>query len=225
MGPLRPVVPHAAGPCHHCGESLTCCWRKGPAEKPHLCNACGSRWLAKKDLKGYYPGKRVTGKPSYQEDVSNGGSYYTHDDTEADFFNMKVPTKKRKKLSGSPVSSYQYAQNSDPRFVEPRSTFKRSIGTQTDPIKTQVIIIRDPSGAGVIPHPPSILERLPSGMGSLSRTTSFNKDGTGIPSSYLSRTSMDGNFVPSRPCPALFKGREALQSGADTTSTDTTERR
>jgi hypothetical protein len=67
-------------------------------------------------------------------------------------------------FSGSPVSSYQYAQNSDPRFVEPRSTFKRSIGTQTEPIKTQVIIIRDPSGAGVIPHPPSILERLPSGM-------------------------------------------------------------
>mmetsp|Transcript_18216 Transcript_18216/g.33259 ORF Transcript_18216/g.33259 Transcript_18216/m.33259 type:complete len:486 (-) Transcript_18216:376-1833(-) len=47
-----------SGPCCHCGTLQTPCWRKGPAEKPILCNACGARWLVKNDLEGYMPGKK-----------------------------------------------------------------------------------------------------------------------------------------------------------------------
>ncbi|GLC75615.1 hypothetical protein PLESTF_001665500 [Pleodorina starrii] len=46
------------GPCCHCGTSQTPCWRKGPPEKPTLCNACGSRYLVKGSLIGYFPGAR-----------------------------------------------------------------------------------------------------------------------------------------------------------------------
>lgn len=40
-------VPHSL-PC-------SCCWRRGPASKPILCNACGSRYLVKRSLEGYQP--------------------------------------------------------------------------------------------------------------------------------------------------------------------------
>lgn len=30
-------------------------WRKGPADKPVLCNPCGARWITKKTLEGYLP--------------------------------------------------------------------------------------------------------------------------------------------------------------------------
>lgn len=43
------------GPCDHCGRTSTPCWRKGPPEKPCLCNACGARWLVKRCLEGYEP--------------------------------------------------------------------------------------------------------------------------------------------------------------------------
>lgn len=43
------------GPCGHCGRTHTPCWRKGPPEKAVLCNACGSRWLVKRSLDGYFP--------------------------------------------------------------------------------------------------------------------------------------------------------------------------
>lgn len=45
----------AGGPCNHCGISHSCCWRRGPASKPVLCNACGSRYLVKRSLEGYQP--------------------------------------------------------------------------------------------------------------------------------------------------------------------------
>lgn len=35
----------SGGPCCHCGRTISPCWRKGPPEKPCLCNACGARWL------------------------------------------------------------------------------------------------------------------------------------------------------------------------------------
>ncbi|GFR51676.1 hypothetical protein Agub_g14119 [Astrephomene gubernaculifera] len=44
--------------CAHCGTTQTPCWRKGPPEKPTLCNACGSRYLVKGTLAGYFPGAR-----------------------------------------------------------------------------------------------------------------------------------------------------------------------
>ncbi|XP_030459084.1 GATA transcription factor 27-like isoform X2 [Syzygium oleosum] len=43
------------GPCRHCGARETPLWRHGPAEKPVLCNACGSRWRLKGTLDDYTP--------------------------------------------------------------------------------------------------------------------------------------------------------------------------
>ena len=45
----------SGGPCDHCDRTSSPCWRKGPPEKPTLCNACGSRYLVKKSLDGYMP--------------------------------------------------------------------------------------------------------------------------------------------------------------------------
>lgn len=52
----------SGGPCSHCYVTVTPCWRKGPPEKPILCNACGARYLVKKTLEGYMPGQRSTTK-------------------------------------------------------------------------------------------------------------------------------------------------------------------
>ncbi|KAH7283579.1 hypothetical protein KP509_34G014600 [Ceratopteris richardii] len=43
------------GPCCHCGIATTPLWRNGPADKPVLCNACGSRWRTKGTLVNYMP--------------------------------------------------------------------------------------------------------------------------------------------------------------------------
>ncbi|XP_039128054.1 GATA transcription factor 26-like [Dioscorea cayenensis subsp. rotundata] len=43
------------GPCCHCGVTRTPLWRNGPAHKPVLCNACGSRWRTKGTLENYVP--------------------------------------------------------------------------------------------------------------------------------------------------------------------------
>lgn len=51
------------GPCDHCGRTQSCCWRRGPPSKPTLCNACGSRYLVKKNLDGYRPIAARTGSP------------------------------------------------------------------------------------------------------------------------------------------------------------------
>lgn len=47
-----PAVARLGGPCRHCLTSVSCCWRKGPPDKPVLCNACGSRFLVKANLEG-----------------------------------------------------------------------------------------------------------------------------------------------------------------------------
>lgn len=52
------------GPCTHCYVTVTPCWRKGPPEKPILCNACGARYLVKRTLDGYMPGQRTKHKRS-----------------------------------------------------------------------------------------------------------------------------------------------------------------
>lgn len=46
------------GPCCHCGATSSPCWRKGPEDKPILCNACGARYLVKRSLDGYMPGQK-----------------------------------------------------------------------------------------------------------------------------------------------------------------------
>mmetsp|Transcript_43866 Transcript_43866/g.110072 ORF Transcript_43866/g.110072 Transcript_43866/m.110072 type:complete len:570 (-) Transcript_43866:189-1898(-) len=55
-GPSRGGV---GGPCDHCARTSSPCWRKGPPEKPLLCNACGAHYLVKKSLDGYKPGQKV----------------------------------------------------------------------------------------------------------------------------------------------------------------------
>jgi len=40
-----PAFPSAVGGCDHCGCTQSPQWRKGPAHKPVLCNACGARFL------------------------------------------------------------------------------------------------------------------------------------------------------------------------------------
>ncbi|GIL52227.1 hypothetical protein Vafri_8155 [Volvox africanus] len=57
------------GPCCHCGTSQTPCWRRGPPEKPTLCNACGSRYLVKGSLAGYFPGARRSAVNSTRSEV------------------------------------------------------------------------------------------------------------------------------------------------------------
>ena len=46
--------------CDHCFTTSTPCWRRGPAEKPCLCNACGTRWCTRHSLVGYLPTARPT---------------------------------------------------------------------------------------------------------------------------------------------------------------------
>jgi hypothetical protein len=41
-------------------------WRRGPPGKPHLCNACGVRYLGKGHLNGYMPGSKARGTPRTQ---------------------------------------------------------------------------------------------------------------------------------------------------------------
>jgi len=40
----QPLVEKRTGPCTHCGVDESPQWRKGPAGKPVLCNACGTRF-------------------------------------------------------------------------------------------------------------------------------------------------------------------------------------
>eukprot|EP00242_Pyramimonas_sp_CCMP2087_P014969 CAMPEP_0198210574 /NCGR_PEP_ID=MMETSP1445-20131203/20717_1 /TAXON_ID=36898 /ORGANISM="Pyramimonas sp., Strain CCMP2087" /LENGTH=247 /DNA_ID=CAMNT_0043884663 /DNA_START=448 /DNA_END=1191 /DNA_ORIENTATION=- len=47
---LKPVAV-SIGACNHCGETESPQWRKGPTEKPYLCNACGTRYLRTGSLK------------------------------------------------------------------------------------------------------------------------------------------------------------------------------
>lgn len=45
-------------PCDHCGRKNSTAWRRGPLNKPHLCNACGVRYACKGSLDGYMPGDK-----------------------------------------------------------------------------------------------------------------------------------------------------------------------
>lgn len=59
--------------CCHCGTVQTPCWRRGPPEKPVLCNACGARYLTKLSLEGYWPGgKSKASSPTAAATSSNG---------------------------------------------------------------------------------------------------------------------------------------------------------
>lgn len=58
------------GPCNHCGRTSSPCWRKGPTEKPILCNACGARYLVKRSLEGYMPGQKHARKVEAKEEES-----------------------------------------------------------------------------------------------------------------------------------------------------------
>jgi len=47
----RDIKPGTVGACNHCGETESPQWRKGPTDKPYLCNACGTRYLRTGSLK------------------------------------------------------------------------------------------------------------------------------------------------------------------------------
>lgn len=61
--PTRENKQVAHGACNHCGETESPQWRKGPADKPHLCNACGTRYLRTGSLKR--SGARRSGQPKH----------------------------------------------------------------------------------------------------------------------------------------------------------------
>mmetsp|Transcript_25053 Transcript_25053/g.54513 ORF Transcript_25053/g.54513 Transcript_25053/m.54513 type:complete len:218 (-) Transcript_25053:766-1419(-) len=52
------------GPCDHCGAVESPQWRRGPASKPMLCNACGTRYRRTNQLGAPVPSTRWTGKGS-----------------------------------------------------------------------------------------------------------------------------------------------------------------
>ena len=47
--------------CAECIRTDSPAWRRGPPGKPHLCNACGVRYLGKGHLNGYMPGCKARG--------------------------------------------------------------------------------------------------------------------------------------------------------------------
>lgn len=62
----------AGGPCCHCGRTNSCCWRRGPSNKPILCNACGSRYLVKRNLDNYVPLATRQDRAAANKDGSSG---------------------------------------------------------------------------------------------------------------------------------------------------------
>lgn len=58
------------GPCCHCSRTASPCWRRGPPEKPVLCNACGTRYSVKRSLEGYFPGRRVQKRRTWRSKES-----------------------------------------------------------------------------------------------------------------------------------------------------------
>ena len=61
-----PHQPSTLPPCR------SCCWRRGPASKPILCNACGSRYLVKRSLDGYQPLQTRREQSAAREAVAGG---------------------------------------------------------------------------------------------------------------------------------------------------------
>ncbi|KAK1307825.1 GATA transcription factor 26 [Acorus calamus] len=52
-------------------DTATPQWRKGPPQKPVLCNACGSRWRTKGTLADYMPIQPRTNAPVTSKDCNN----------------------------------------------------------------------------------------------------------------------------------------------------------
>ncbi|KAL9321459.1 hypothetical protein ACSQ67_013298 [Phaseolus vulgaris] len=93
------------GPCSHCRVNCTPLWRNGPAEKPVLCNACGSRYKLKGHLQNYLPKHHkyygelhlnVEDQLSEHNGSSNESSPDLHYVSEQDFGN--IPTRKRSEV-------------------------------------------------------------------------------------------------------------------------------
>ncbi|GMH33093.1 hypothetical protein BSKO_00927 [Bryopsis sp. KO-2023] len=61
----QPTTMICGGPCCHCTRTASPCWRRGPPEKPILCNACGTRYSVKRSLDGYFPGRRAQNRPNW----------------------------------------------------------------------------------------------------------------------------------------------------------------
>eukprot|EP00241_Pyramimonas_parkeae_P010334 CAMPEP_0114261086 /NCGR_PEP_ID=MMETSP0058-20121206/20902_1 /TAXON_ID=36894 /ORGANISM="Pyramimonas parkeae, CCMP726" /LENGTH=262 /DNA_ID=CAMNT_0001376503 /DNA_START=533 /DNA_END=1321 /DNA_ORIENTATION=- len=88
-------------PCNHCGEKDSPQWRKGPSDKPHLCNACGTRFLRTGSLKRN--GTRQRG----------GGSRHmlkVHEEEPANHEGTKRQRERQQLLAGSQVESTSEVQ-------------------------------------------------------------------------------------------------------------------
>lgn len=59
----NPAYQKPGGPCDHCGAADSPQWRRGPASKPMLCNACGTRYRRTNTLGPSTPVHRVASAP------------------------------------------------------------------------------------------------------------------------------------------------------------------
>lgn len=126
----------SGGPCDHCGTSSTPCWRRGPPGKETLCNACGARFLVKKNLDGYFPSSTTprqlayTAKqPRVKARKPRSASYTAFQD--------KVPAAQRRSSVGkaskkglSPAAQAAYAQLAVLRQLEQHAMRLASGGSQ-----------------------------------------------------------------------------------------------
>jgi hypothetical protein len=70
-------------------------WRNGPADKPVLCNACGSRWRTKGSLANYTP-------MHCRDDI---------DDDEPRVSKLRLPTSKPKAQKAKKISKHTTLEN------------------------------------------------------------------------------------------------------------------
>ncbi|KAK2438425.1 GATA transcription factor [Trifolium repens] len=85
------------GPCYHCGINSTPLWRQGPADKPVLCNACGSRYRYWGSLENYFPRQSL---PEPEELLDNSPTEVLDSENgmcekSSDSCNSEIPPKSR----------------------------------------------------------------------------------------------------------------------------------
>ncbi|CAL5223461.1 g5980 [Coccomyxa viridis] len=115
--------------CSHCGASQSVCWRRGPEDKPLLCNACGARYLVKRSLEGYFPHSRPVSKKAgtAPKQTKSGRKQQTG---QLGLRNSTAHFKKQRSSSRSARASPKGSTDSGSRST---STFV-SRGTQTIPL-------------------------------------------------------------------------------------------
>ncbi|XP_042507719.1 GATA transcription factor 27-like isoform X2 [Macadamia integrifolia] len=133
------------GPCRHCGIASTPLWRNGPARKPVLCNACGSRWRVKGSLARYIP---LHAQAFNYVDIQ--GSKNT-EEVRSDFSNFKIPKRMRgrpstvEKLRRDLFRILQEQESLCPsRSPEEVLIFKREDPQSSDEIGLGCVLLKPP---------------------------------------------------------------------------------